>query len=256
MAAGGWVQAAETGQVNWTTVTKPTVTNTAAGFEIWRMNDSLQATAPVFMKIEYGSGSNTAIPGLWITVGSATNGAGTLSGTMSTRVGPMAYSNAVNAYPSRFRGDTNSLAMCLWQTWTASVFICVERQHDHLGADTPDGFMLLLSSNTVSSSQFLSYAGNNPSAQATWNSCMPPVGTGAYGADIYVYPIRCFGKGEPAPFLGFCNYFGADLTVSNPVNTAVWDGTTKPYLPTGAGGSAGYYGGAGGGGGKVLMRWD
>ncbi|MCB1713466.1 MAG: hypothetical protein KDH96_13660, partial [Candidatus Riesia sp.] len=49
--AVGLVKTGDTGQINWSTVT---VGTGIRGYEIFRFNDSLQATTPVFIKIEYG----------------------------------------------------------------------------------------------------------------------------------------------------------------------------------------------------------
>jgi hypothetical protein len=75
----GLVKTADTGQIDWVTVTRPG-TNTAAGYEIWRYTDS-----SVFLKIEYGTGGGVAAPGMWFTVGTGSNGSGTLTGTVSNR---------------------------------------------------------------------------------------------------------------------------------------------------------------------------
>jgi hypothetical protein len=75
----GLVQTADTGQIDWATVTRPGI-STAAGYEIWRYTDST-----VFMKIEYGTGTGAVTPGVWLTVGTGSNGSGTLTGTVSDR---------------------------------------------------------------------------------------------------------------------------------------------------------------------------
>lgn len=89
MQTAGLVKAADTGQINWDTVLKPAynVGGGVAGYEIFQFNDPLQPTAPVFVKLEYGTGptQTSAYPGLWLTVGTGTNGAGTLTGVLSTR---------------------------------------------------------------------------------------------------------------------------------------------------------------------------
>lgn len=73
----------DTGQINWTTVTKPVATNTVAGYEIWKFNDS-QGT--LYFKIEYGTASSaTAQFSLWITIGTGSNGSGTITGIIGTR---------------------------------------------------------------------------------------------------------------------------------------------------------------------------
>ncbi len=81
-ASAGLVQTSDTGQINWTTVLKPTAAITLAGYEIWRFNDSLQGTAPIFLKISYYSGQNTSgnSPALRVTVGTGSNGTGAITG--------------------------------------------------------------------------------------------------------------------------------------------------------------------------------
>jgi hypothetical protein len=76
----GLVKTADTGQIDWTTVLRPTTTDTAAGYEIWRYTDST-----VFLKIEYGTRNSSGTPGLWLTVGQGSNGSGTLTGAVSAR---------------------------------------------------------------------------------------------------------------------------------------------------------------------------
>lgn len=86
LTAAGLPLSADTGQINWTTVTNPTLTNTAAGYEIRYLNDSLHGSKPIYLKIEYGTiNSSTQRPGMWITAGSGTNGSGTITGTYLTR---------------------------------------------------------------------------------------------------------------------------------------------------------------------------
>ncbi len=77
----GLVQTADTGQINWTTVLRPGTSATAAGYEIWRYPDS-----SVYLKFEYGTGAaSLAAPSVWLTVGTGSNGAGTLTGAISPR---------------------------------------------------------------------------------------------------------------------------------------------------------------------------
>jgi hypothetical protein len=84
-SAVGLVQTSDTGQVNTSTVTKPVGSATSAGYDIWRFSDTLQSTAPIYIKVEYGTGFNLSAFALWITVGSSTDGAGNITGTATTR---------------------------------------------------------------------------------------------------------------------------------------------------------------------------
>lgn len=85
----GLSQTADTGQINWTTVTYTATANYSSGYEIYQFTDTLQATYPIFIKIEYGTGAQTGTttgePAIWITVGEGSNGSGTLTGTLSNR---------------------------------------------------------------------------------------------------------------------------------------------------------------------------
>ena len=59
----GWVQTSDTGQVDVTTVARPAA-GAYAGYRIYRMDDSLQSTSPVFLKLEYGCGGVNDRPAL------------------------------------------------------------------------------------------------------------------------------------------------------------------------------------------------
>lgn len=85
LPAVGLVQTADTGQLNPASHTRPS-TNSYSGYEIWRWADTLQATLPVFMKIEPGVGSAQDRPAIRLTVCTSTNGAGTPTGQVSTAV--------------------------------------------------------------------------------------------------------------------------------------------------------------------------
>lgn len=83
-ADAGWVRASDTGQIDTATVITPAAT-IAAGFAMFRFSDTLQATAPVFFKVEFGAAPGTQQPGMWLTVGKSTNGAGTVTGILLPR---------------------------------------------------------------------------------------------------------------------------------------------------------------------------
>jgi hypothetical protein len=78
-------QTADTGQINIATANRPAA-NGVAGYEVWRFNDAMQATMPVFFKLEYGIDNSPTLPQLIITIGKGSNGAGTIT-TPATRLG-------------------------------------------------------------------------------------------------------------------------------------------------------------------------
>lgn len=77
LVAVGLTQTSDTGQANLATITRPG-TNAVSGYEIFRFNDTEQATLGCFLKIEYGTGNAATVPAVRYTVGNSTNGAGTL----------------------------------------------------------------------------------------------------------------------------------------------------------------------------------
>lgn len=83
LAAAGLVQTADTGQVDWTTVTRPAA-NTLNAYEIWRFNDSLQGTAPIYFRLNFGTANGATRPNLQLIVGTGSNGSGTITGTALT----------------------------------------------------------------------------------------------------------------------------------------------------------------------------
>jgi hypothetical protein len=100
MQTCGLLQSTDTGQINWATVARTAGNNSVAGYEIYKFTDTLQATSPVFIKIEYGTGNvhnNYDSPALWITVGQGSNGTGTLTGTLTTRTQIMCNASGQNA---------------------------------------------------------------------------------------------------------------------------------------------------------------
>lgn len=244
LSALGWVQTADTGQINLATVTKPATANTVAGYEIWRMNDSLQATVPVFIKIEYGIGNATTYAGLWFSLGFSTDGAGNINSTnMFTRQQGYCTLNSATNYDWKFSGAANRLGA--WQAATATngyIYIFVERTHNNDGTDNGTGVMVIFGSQSAYNySQIVTASGMLP-AQTRYTGCLGCVSTGTtasssasnqYDTNLYLAPMRLCGMGESNPFLGIAGYYTTDLTTGNLTTTQNWDGSSATFYPTG-----------------------
>lgn len=194
LTAVGAALSGDTGQIDWATVTFPASGNLSKGYEIRVFADALQATVPLVIKIEYGSGSTAASPGLWITVGIATDGAGTLTGATTTRRQLMAGTSAATAYASRVTGATNRVALWAWVdagSANYSFSFSIERTHDAAGADTSEGFTLLSGYGSVAQLQLVVFLFGSGvvSTETLLPALMPSVGTGANGAAVALYPI-------------------------------------------------------------------
>jgi hypothetical protein len=111
----GWTQSADTGQVNWSTISSVPGSN-AYVYEIWEPNDSL---ANFYMKIQYGNtAANANNPTVIISISQSTDGAGNLTGTV---LGPWASSYqsftgfGSTQYECRFSGEPGRLSLMLWR---------------------------------------------------------------------------------------------------------------------------------------------
>jgi hypothetical protein len=141
--AVGLVQTSDTGQVNWATATAP-LTGADIGYEVWRFDDALQATVPIFFKMTYGSGNgNTRGRVVLSSVGTGSNGAGTLTNAAPTN--PMitlvtGTAGDTTARDCFFSGDGSGIAAVLFNN-SASTFLrgmfAIDRTRDIDG--TPNG---------------------------------------------------------------------------------------------------------------------
>lgn len=151
LITAGFVRTSDTGQIDAATATKPVGFNGRSAPAIFRFNDSLQATAPVFIRLTFGNGTNSANnPGVSVQVGTGTDGAGNLTG-LFTEVHVL--SSAVSAsgatdIPSRavHRAGVGILAFKIGGVSSAGqlspcAFI-IQRTMDNTGAPTGEGVML------------------------------------------------------------------------------------------------------------------
>lgn len=155
-----FVKVTQTGEINWATVSKPATNGAAAGFEVYRFNDSLQASAPIFFKIEYGAYTGGTIrPALWMTVGKAADGSGTITGTLFSRNIIAGGNNIWTATPKNSylgNGDGSVLVLSLWPSDTGSQagpgqVYALERSRDDNG--NPTGAGVMCSRNTSGTQQ-------------------------------------------------------------------------------------------------------
>jgi hypothetical protein len=98
ITAAGLVQTADTGQwANTGSETKP-ANSTVTHYVVFRFDDAMQGTAPIFIKFLFGSNSNsTNQPRIdWI-VGTGSNGSGTITGTAITTQRTIMYNTTATA---------------------------------------------------------------------------------------------------------------------------------------------------------------
>ncbi|RJP44508.1 hypothetical protein C4587_01855 [Candidatus Parcubacteria bacterium] len=119
LATVGLIQTADTGQIDWVTVLRPAI-NTAAGYEIYEFADALQASAPVFIKFEFGSGTSQLRAMVWITVGTGSDGAGNITGVYINRRTCNSSDNSPGGTPPAFFCHTDGFFGAAWGSFLSA----------------------------------------------------------------------------------------------------------------------------------------
>ena len=193
----GLVKSSDTGQIDWNTVVKP-ASQFIIGYEIFRFNDVLAATKPVYLKIRYevvGSPGNR----MWFrfSAGTGTDGFGNLTGFVTAEG---QYSNAVKTagaiLPSYCSGSPSSLFLATYYDTAAAnstQMILIERLKLIDGTETDLGFAVWFKSGN-SLSALISYAvGASGSSHNAFS--LSDCGFSKVGDDIAMSPaFSCLGE--------------------------------------------------------------
>lgn len=221
--AGGLVQTSDTGQINLSTVLFPTSTNTFSGYQMFRFNDALQSTLPIFLKINYYRGGTGNAIRLDITTGTVTNGAGTLSGQLST-LQSVSIAGSVTVQTCYTSGDGSRFATA-WglpyvSSGSAGVFILIERLRDANGANTADGFFLLCNQgSTLSGGSAMTSHEVVPASGVIIQTnglipCWPWMGSSlSTGGNLYMTALSPFSNQLHNPCTGLMKYWLTDMTL-------------------------------------------
>lgn len=196
LTAAGLVRTSDTGQIDPVTVLRPAA-STAAGYEIWRFNDAAQATAPIFFKLEYGSGSPQARVQLWLTVGTGSNGAGTITDIRGTRQGITPTANSATIADCWAAAGDGYAVLCLF-AGTNGTFFFIERARAADGSvDTTSqgaGFVVLSgTANWMATSQ--DGVWTESAAGGIIPSLNAATSPGLYRGTTYAFPVY--------PIIGF-----------------------------------------------------
>lgn len=266
LAAVGLVKTADTGQIDWTTVVAPGGVDTYMGYEIWRFNDSLQATAPVFIKIEYGSSGTASAPGVRIQFGSGSNGSGTLTGNLSSQYPSAVVSITTNAVVVG-SGNTNRFCIAAGFTLTGGygMFFGFERSKDAAGNDTAEAVLAVFSNVSASTAASTRYyivwsttLGNlGVHTQISAPALFPPGATAAAGSQVIVCPILHSKGIFMNPGMNFAGYFTENIAVNGTPSVYVYGASHTYYsLPANSAINSTGWQGPGGGTEALLIRYE
>jgi hypothetical protein len=145
LVGSGWVWlSANTGQLDFSAATRPGTNSTSVGARMYAKGDALQSVAPIFLKLEVGTGSTVTNFGYRATVGIQHNGATSITGALQVNTG---WTSAVAAFYSGIKwswGGSN--AGCVWTSfyWSSANYgplfaLGVFRYADAAGAPSAEG---------------------------------------------------------------------------------------------------------------------
>lgn len=231
------VQTTDTGQIaSENSVARPGA-GLVAGYEVYRFTDTHQAARPIFFKIEYGTGTSADRPALWFTVGTASDGAGGITGTViAPRVqrASQASDAVTSTRPSYCSAAAGRFALVTTYWGTTSLGLLIERPRLADYTSTAEGVYVCswaAASGTVGALNSVGTLLANllPSSpfSPTWANWETVKGT-----DVAMKPGVCAFAGK-ARLLTQLQYSNVDLPNGTAVAVGDVMGATRTYLPLG-----------------------
>jgi len=214
MAYVGLIKTNDSGQIDWNTVATPAAVNTLQGYEIWRFNDALQSSNPVYFRIDYGSQSgNKLYPRIDLQVGHGSNGSGTLTGLLSA-----SFTVAIAAYgatlcPCFVSSDSGRINVAMFTTGVtnSTMLFYIERLKDDSGNPTASGVNIVTAAAARLQQLLPSNGSAYPASAMTGvQAAVPPSGNGSYGVNLGLFPILPNLGYAGNPDLGGIVHFSAD----------------------------------------------
>jgi hypothetical protein len=228
--AAGMHLRAETGTVDWAAATLP-AQNSLVNFEVYEFTDALQATAPFVVRFDYGWCSSS-LQTLWITVGTDTNGSGTVTGVLINQMRVTSWNSSPSVLWSVASGDGSYLVLGLLLGFLdISTYFAIERTHAADGSDTNLGCTVLRRGNsTDGTAQVYCSRTAQISAEVSLGALVPSVGHGSIGSQTMVFPIFPAAGPFLNPLKSVLLIHGGNVTTWVPFSVGHY-GATHVYLP-------------------------
>ena len=132
----------QTGDIDFLTATTP-VADAYAGSEVYRFDDALQSTAPLFLKFEYGAGASSVLPSLRLTVGKSADGAGNIGGVLLSPTVVIGLGDALPTKNCYISGGSSWFALSLAPVEAnGGGLLYIERSVNKGGAPTGDALLV------------------------------------------------------------------------------------------------------------------
>jgi len=249
ITAAGLAKTADTGQIDWATVTKPATATTVAGYEIRKFGDSLATSRPVYLKLSYGLGGSTGINAAGITaisIGTGSDGAGNLTGQIQALTSFFTASSSNNpdnvnstSYVTHGEGFlTLVVNRAGYGGGVGSGMVLVlDRTRDSAGAPTTEGLYIAVARASATLVFVSAYAMNYVSGVNQGPigpvAAFPDLASFSTASEVYVFPHLAF---LPAirNVLAAVTYNNADITAATTFTSTVLGATPHTYLALGA----------------------
>lgn len=264
-AAAGLIQTADTGQINWVTVTRPGV-NTIAGYEIWKFPDS-----SIYFKLQYGTFTTTTAPKMTIQFGTGSNGSGTLTGQLSTATDIQISSGSTGAGSNAIARAsylcvTDDFFGLAWKTQGslngyAVAFVSCQKWVDSAGDPVSDGFTVHYrgTSGTAPGTSIRSETVRTASVASTSglssrHVLIPyDISNSAVGGDNQVF-LHFIPQPRIMPLLFTFSHVDSELALSTTLTATPVGATSHTYIALNT--QCGTCGNASGDGYGIAMLWE
>lgn len=249
-------------------------------YQIWRFDDALQSTTPVYIKLCFGMMTVTSYtnyqlgPYFCVQVGTGSNGSGSLTSAYTLGTSQQTYPltstdrmQCTTLTDSYVSGDTNRLSMLLWRTSDWSKMFSIERTKNSLGEDTDVGvqstwcYVYKVQTSGTVNQYFRGFDFCTPVGSHYTSDVIPCIGVNRsstlYGPNMTVFPLFSPFGGIQYPMLSCMSGCYADFTECVDFQYSIYEGLEVNYKPfTYAAGSGSIRGFGGGTQGAFLMRWE
>lgn len=246
LSTAGLTQTTDTGQIALSGNTWVNAAATSYGYEIWKFPDALQSTTPIYIRVDYKSGSSASYPYFAFTVGGSTDGAGTLTTTAGPTTGPIGLnvgsslntSSPINSYAC-YTDSTFALVLGKGAYLTGSNNVAfasfvIDRPRSSTGVAQSGGFLLSYAVpgstgvtnrhwygvNTLATTNYAAVHYPNPNITGTVEGTSINV-MRAYMATPGIHPS-----------LGYLGYFTTEIADLTPQTFTVL-GSSHTYMPMG-----------------------
>jgi len=217
-----------------TTTAQAAVPSSAYVYEIWMSADSpYTGTLPIYLKMAYGYSATS--PRIQVSVGTSSNGAGTINGSVIAFAPWTPTTNQANqgatTFPCFFSGTAGEFRMYMWQSssLTTGVLFGIERSKDSGGSTTASYFTVLFAQN-VGGTAGISYAGQQTitasagAANVDFAWISPSLtsgsGTGIFNGTVAAFPVFPSLGLCGNPMLGWMTCCGNDVSDGSTVTVA------------------------------------